>query len=127
MVVRKEVFRKVGLFRPDLGPRKGKHLGGEELDLINRAKNRGFNVLFVPNAVVYHKVKRHRMTLRYVLKWEYYNGKSLRIRDGYKPLKTIILLLLGILSIANIKASLSKTPTRIKKIAWIVRLIGQLI
>lgn len=127
MIVRKEVFKKAGLFRLELGPRKGKHLSHEESDLINRAKRLGYSVLFMPKAVVYHKVESHEMTIRRILKQEYYNGKSLKIRDGYQPLKTSILLLLGLLSMANPRILLSETSVRIKKIAWIARLLGQLI
>jgi GT2 family glycosyltransferase len=127
MVVRKEVFRKAGLFRSELGPQKGKHLGGEELDLINRAKSMGYRVLFMPKAIVYHKVKPHRMTLRHILRWEYYYGKSLKIINGYNPLKTTILLFLGLLSMANPKVILSEPSVRIKKIAWVIELFGQFI
>jgi len=127
MIVRKEVFRKIGLFRSDLGPRKGKHSGGEELDLINRARVRGYHVLFIPKAIVCHKVKSKRMSLGYILKWEYYYGKMLKTRDGYRPLETTFLLFLGILSMANPRIILSEISVRIKKIAWIAELFGRLI
>jgi len=83
----------------------------------------------MPKAVVYHKVKKHRMTLKYILTWEYYNGKSVKVLNRYRPLVMILLILLTIktaLALLNPRVIFSKKPIKIKKIARIAYLLGQL-
>jgi GT2 family glycosyltransferase len=49
MMVKKEVFKKIGLFNPIY------FLYWEDLDFCVRAKREGFKLLFVPKAVLWHK------------------------------------------------------------------------
>lgn len=50
MLVRKEVFEKVGLFDPQY------FLYYEDADFCQRALNKGFRLLYVPEAKIWHKV-----------------------------------------------------------------------
>lgn len=127
MVIKKNVFKKIGLFRADLGRQHNKLLSYEETDLIERARDAGFGVLFMPTAIVYHKVKSHRLTLNYILKWQYYFGKSIKIAKGYSPLITSYSIIKNMLSMANPRVIFSTKSVRIAKIAYLVNLIGQLI
>ncbi|MEA3254643.1 MAG: glycosyltransferase family 2 protein [Candidatus Altiarchaeota archaeon] len=51
MLIRKEVFDKIGLFDPDF------YLYGEDAEFCIRASfHRGYRILYVPTAKIYHKV-----------------------------------------------------------------------
>jgi GT2 family glycosyltransferase len=81
MVFKKEVFKKIGFFDPKLGPQKGKHINGEDTDLIEKARTQ-LKVAFLPEANAFHIVMSNRLTLRYILRWAYYSGRSQRIMGG---------------------------------------------
>jgi glucosyl-dolichyl phosphate glucuronosyltransferase len=81
MVFKKEVFEKIGVFDPNIGRQKGKLLAFEDANLISRAR-KSCRVLFLPNAEVLHLVRSQRLTLRYIIRWSYYHGKSQRIELG---------------------------------------------
>jgi glycosyltransferase involved in cell wall biosynthesis len=125
MVVKKEVFRAIGLFNTALGRKKGKLLGYEEIEFFARAKRRGFKVQFVPSAIVYHKVPPERMTLAYIIKWNYNAGKSLKIFEGFHPLRACFDILFCLLEMISIRTILSQ-KLRIKKIAFMTLLLGKL-
>lgn len=126
LVVRKEVFRAVGLFNPNIGRRKGKILSFEEIDFIDRAQRSGFRVRFMPLAIVYHKVASRRMTLGYILRWNYYAGKSKKTQHGYRPSRTCRNILMCMLDMINPQIITSEKSIRIRKIAWMVALLGEL-
>jgi glycosyltransferase involved in cell wall biosynthesis len=85
MVFKKEVFQKIGVFNPNLGRQKGKLLGFEDMNLISKAK-KSFRVLFLPNAVVFHRVAPQRLNLKYIVRWSYNQGKSIKITLGSNTL-----------------------------------------
>jgi len=78
MSFRREVFARIGNFKPTIG-RLGKiPLAGEEMEYCVRLQamfTRG-KVLFDPEAVVYHKVDKQRESLKYILKRSYGEGVS---------------------------------------------------
>jgi len=132
MIFKKKVFGKIGFFMSELGRQKGKLLMFEEMELINRARRQGHRILFMPKAIVYHKVESKRMSIRYIIRWEYYYGKSLKISYGYQPLSkrlyTLFLTFKAILSMANLPRIIFYDKSfRIKKIAWMAEGIGKLI
>lgn len=55
MAFRKEVFRKHGLFRVDLGPR------GEDTEISLRLLARGEKLMYAPDAIVYHRVQKEKL------------------------------------------------------------------
>lgn len=78
MSFRKEVFKKVGLFRADIG-RFGKRLqGSEEPELTMRIfKNiEQSKIIYDPSAVVHHKIPKQRGSLKYVWVRSFYEGLS---------------------------------------------------
>jgi glycosyltransferase involved in cell wall biosynthesis len=69
MSFRREVFEKVGYFRPNMG-RLGKSLlGGEEPELSIRILKKIPNakILYDPLAIVYHIVTKDRLNLKYLI------------------------------------------------------------
>ena len=126
MAFRTEVFRMIGLFNPNLGRRKGKLFSFEETDIINRARSKGFNAQFIPAAVVYHKVPPRRMTIGYIARWNYYLGRSLKLIEGFQPLKSFVDLLLVIAVMASPRKIFAEKPTRIKNIGRMAYYLGRL-
>jgi len=125
MIIKREVLRKIGLFRSDVGPQNGMHLTREDTDLVSRAKRKGYRVAFMSKAVVYHKVKPTRMTFRHILRWEYYQGKSFRILYGSSRLRTFLLLYINVLA-ASANIIFSMESVKRKRFAHIAFLLGQL-
>ena len=83
MSFRKEVFNLVGLFNTRLG-RIGNELGGgEEKDIFQRIYNEKLNVLYVPDAVVYHSVPIKRTTVSFIRKQAIGTGEGeyLRVKN----------------------------------------------
>lgn len=87
MSFRKEVFQQVGLFRTDLG-RTGSSGEGEDTEFCMRIGNSipEATILYEPSAVMYHKVPRHRASLKYVIRRSFDGGLSLaKIRRSQSP------------------------------------------
>jgi glycosyltransferase involved in cell wall biosynthesis len=128
MVVRKEAFSTVGLFNPNIGRQKGKLLGWEEIDFIDRATKKGLSAQFMPAAVVYHKVPPKRMTLNYIIRRNYDDGKSEKIREGRQPLRTYFgIMWLMFSTMASPRSIISGKLVRIRKILLMARLLGKLL
>ncbi len=77
MAVRREVFERIGGFRPDLGRTGGRLVLGQEVpELLLRARAAGLRGLYVPEMQVDHHVPAARLTRRYFRKWWFGKGVS---------------------------------------------------
>jgi GT2 family glycosyltransferase len=126
MAIKKEVFKKVGLFQPKLGRQKGKLLSGEETFFKEIARNKGYNLIFLPKAIMYHKVKAERMTLKYLLKWEYNKGKTLNFLHGYRPLDVFVTIIKELMDIFTPKLIFSQSKIKVKKLMKLAQLVAQI-
>ena len=124
MVFKKDVLRRFGLFNPEIGRQKGKLLGYEDADLINRGK-RCYSVLFVPGALVLHRVTAKRMTIGYVIRWSFYWGKTEKLVSGWRPFETCYELVLAMIMSMN-PSEISKKLFRVKRMSWMAELFGRL-
>jgi glycosyltransferase involved in cell wall biosynthesis len=124
MIFRKEVFRKIGVFNPKIGRQKGKLLACEDACLISRGRDH-YKVLFMPKAEVYHLVRAERLTLRYIIRWSYYSGKSQKIASGPNKL-AIYFFLRALMELANPFSS-AKKSAKIEKVARMVELFGAVV
>ena len=115
MIFKKEVFRKIGLFDSRLGRKNGKLMSCEEDKLIKKARS-SCHYLFMPEAEVLHIVQSRRMTLSYIMKWNYYEGKSNRILNGRRIIKNIYDILVTGKNMLNPSIMFNKSA-RIKQIA----------
>ena len=81
MSFRMSVFDQIGTFNTDLG-RKGNNLAGsEEKDIFNRIYDQiNLNVLYVPDAIVYHCVPLERTTKNFIKMQALGTGEGERIR-----------------------------------------------
>ncbi|MFZ5555048.1 MAG: glycosyltransferase [Bacteroidota bacterium] len=68
MAFRRKIMEEVGFFDVNLG-RKGKNLqGGEEKDLFNRIRAKGYQPWYLPSTKVHHIIPANRMTTDYIRK-----------------------------------------------------------
>jgi glycosyltransferase involved in cell wall biosynthesis len=78
MSFRKEIFEKVGYFRSDIGRFGKKLLAGEEPELSMRILEKVSNskIIYDPSAVVYHRINRSRVNLKYLWTRCFFEGIS---------------------------------------------------
>lgn len=75
---KKEAFN-ITFFDTDLG-RKGSRLFGlEDLDFCWKLRKRGYDLVYIPTAVVYHDIDIGRVNLWYILKRAIYEGHSISV------------------------------------------------
>jgi glycosyltransferase involved in cell wall biosynthesis len=81
MAFRKDVFKKHGVFRTDLGPTGRRLMRGEDTEFCQRIIDSGENIVYVPDAIVYHPVDEKRLQKRYFQSWYYEYGRMIVRRD----------------------------------------------
>ncbi len=72
---RKEVFKKYGYFRTDLGPKRRLLMRGEDTEFCTRLLENGENITYLPTAVVYHPVDLERLEKKYFQKFYFHYGR----------------------------------------------------
>lgn len=77
---RAEVFEEVGGFNPDIGPKGGRVLQGEETEFCARMREAfGQGVVYNPGARVKHKIFRYRTDPWWLLVRSFWQGYSKRV------------------------------------------------
>jgi glycosyltransferase involved in cell wall biosynthesis len=125
MIFEKNVFYKIGFFDSRLGRKKGKLLSCEEDKLIKKARL-CCHYLFLPEAEVLHVVQSKRMTLNYIIRWNYYEGKSNKILNGRRTLRTTYDIFITGTNMLNPFIMFNKSA-RIKQISNMIFYFGQLL
>ena len=74
--LKKEMFKKYGLFRTDLGPAAGSEVRGEDNEFCWRLLHAGERLMYAPKAIVFHPVDKQRASKRYFQAWYYGMGQS---------------------------------------------------
>tara|TARA_Y100000385_G_scaffold124527_1_gene129440 strand:- start:9260 stop:10195 length:936 start_codon:yes stop_codon:yes gene_type:complete len=80
MSFRKEVFEKIGDFNVTLGRVKSGLGGGEEKDIFMRMYANKMKVLYVPDAIVHHRIPEERTKSDFIKRQALGIGKSEKIR-----------------------------------------------
>ena len=75
MAFAKEAFVKYGLFRCDLGRVKDVLMSGDDTEMFHRLIRAGEDVVYMPEAVVYHPVGLERMRKSYFQSWFFQFGR----------------------------------------------------
>jgi glucosyl-dolichyl phosphate glucuronosyltransferase len=125
MIFKKDIFCRIGCFDSKLGRKKGKLMSHEDEELIGKARL-CCRVLFLPEAEVLHVVPSKRMTLNYLMRWNYFAGKTRRIVDGRRTIRTVIEIMRTFANMFNPSIALNKS-VRIIKIGYLIFKLGQLI
>ena len=73
---RRDVLKKVGGFRIDLGRIGTKLLAGEEMDLCLRVEHIGASIYFEPKAIVHHRVEPKKLNKTFIRKRAFWHGRS---------------------------------------------------
>jgi len=85
MGIRKEIFDRFGMFDTELG-RIGKKLtASEEKEFFNRLKEASVPLIYVPNAMIWHRVNKQRLTKEYIRRQAVGLGQSLAIQVQSRP------------------------------------------
>ncbi len=71
LILRRELFDRVGDFSTSLGPTGHNLEGSEDIDWVMRAQRLGARLQYVPSVVQYHYVDLNRFTLSYMMKKAY--------------------------------------------------------
>ena len=82
MALRRDVFDRVGGFRTDLGRIGSSLLSNEEKDLFYRVHAAGIASLYVPDAVIHHRVPAERVSKAWLLRRAYWQGISNVVFDA---------------------------------------------
>ena len=79
MAIRRQLFEEVGWFNLALGPKGLTLMKGEESELIARCLRAGKRVMYIPQAVVRHKVAIDRMGMGYLRRRTFYGSLYLAL------------------------------------------------
>lgn len=91
LVIKKRVFKNIGLFSENFGPKGHNLRGGEDLEFIRRALQQGERLVYIPEVLQYHQVDKKNLGLDYLLKKSYYRSRAAyefnnKISSGPVPL-----------------------------------------
>jgi GT2 family glycosyltransferase len=86
MSFRKDVFEKVGYFRSDVGRFGERLLAGEEPELSMRIRDKisTGKIVYNPSAVVYHRVDKCKVNLKYLCKRSFFEGISKALITSFR-------------------------------------------
>jgi GT2 family glycosyltransferase len=126
IIISKAIFKAVGVFNENIGRQKGKLLSGEETELISRALKKRFKVTFVPDAIVYHKVSMKKMTFSYVVRWNYFSGRSQKAMGRINLPRDFAYLLFCLFALADPRNLVASSRVKIQKITRLSCQLGKL-
>ncbi|WP_094549491.1 glycosyltransferase family 2 protein [Petroclostridium xylanilyticum] len=84
---KKEVFDKVGLYPNDFFGQ------AEESDLALRALEYGYNILYFPQAIIFHKASHEQRNRKKIIKRQFFN--DIRVAWKYYPIHIALLQTIG--------------------------------
>lgn len=76
LLTRTGLFRDIGGFDLDLGPRGGTQLVGDDVQVVRDLRAAGARAVWVPSAVVVHELPASRLRPGWILKRAYLQGRS---------------------------------------------------
>lgn len=80
MAFKKEVFDKIGWFDPDLGRNAESLNAGEEKELFKRIRDHGFDIYYLPEAFLFHRAGKERLTIDYIRTQALGLGQSMKLQ-----------------------------------------------
>lgn len=90
LILRSEVFQRIGEFSTAFGPQGHNLGGGEDGEFLTRAINLGERLQYAPSIIQYHYVEPERFNIGYLLRKSYQRTKAgMRVKESsgrYPPL-----------------------------------------
>jgi glycosyltransferase involved in cell wall biosynthesis len=131
MSFRRQLIIEAGLFNVRLGIVGQSSYSGEENELAGRIRNKGFKVLFNPNAITYHLIERERVSKLFLYRRCYQSGKSETMHNPANSESPWLLLLRFTIALAKSVASyiistMRSEAARMKAILAIGRSLGKI-
>ena len=100
MAFRRSVFERIGAFNPNLGRTKSSLLSNEESEMFCRISAACMKVYYAPDALLYHRIQNNRVTPRWILERNYWQGISDVVQNHSRNKTSRLLLLAEATSIA---------------------------
>jgi GT2 family glycosyltransferase len=72
---RRDVFSRIGAFDTTLGRRGRANTGGEDIEMYHRLIDMGCKVLWIPDAVIYHRIQTSKLRRGYFLDLHFRQGR----------------------------------------------------
>lgn len=73
---KKYIFDEVGYFDEELDRKEKNLLSSGEVDLCNRIRKKGYEIVFDPSLIVEHVIQESRLTFQYMIDRAYWQGVS---------------------------------------------------
>lgn len=121
---RKSVFRDIGSFNEELGRTGELLLSMEEVDMCLRVEDAGYKVLYMPDAIVFHKVNETRLSETWLKQRAHWQGVSAALIEARRFTRTEIIRKLSkyvIFIIGGTIGTVIFTGIRNKKLAFFCR------
>ncbi len=80
MGFKKTVFDEYGLFHTELGRTGNSLKASEEKEFFQRLKRDGVKIFYLPDAILYHRVNKERLTKDYIKKQAVGLGQSIALQ-----------------------------------------------
>lgn len=77
MVFTKKIFNEIGYFNTELGIKGDQLFLGEEVDICDRIRKKGYELYYSPNLLCHHQVHENKVNQEYVLKRLKLEGSSI--------------------------------------------------
>lgn len=76
MAFKREVFDRIGMFNTCLGRIKKSLLSNEEKELFYRINQAGFNTIYIPAAIIHHRIPADRINQNWIIRRIFWQGIS---------------------------------------------------
>ncbi|KAA0890471.1 glycosyltransferase family 2 protein [Oryzomonas rubra] len=77
MAIRSNIFLEGWQFNPDIGPNGDNYIMGSETELLMKLEESGMNAVFLPNALVYHQIRREQLEVAWLYGRAFRYGRSM--------------------------------------------------
>jgi glycosyltransferase involved in cell wall biosynthesis len=91
-IVRRSALLEAGGFATQIGRSKGNLMGGEDELLHHNLMVKGFRGFYDPALVIYHFIPDSRMTRSYHLRWSFWSGATVGVRQQWLPPEPVPML-----------------------------------
>lgn len=118
MAMRRELARKAGGFRTDLGwgSSGARLVSGEETELFTRIQREGHRIAYCPSANVVHRIPASRLTSEYLERWYHGYGRASILRRRPRGWKRIGILTSAVLDLMQSALTLRRTGSPSKRL-----------